>query len=104
MNATKHAEQILEILEEAEKKGANKVKILNMCLNNFFDHVSGDLYNKKTFDAPDVYYKELEENVNMMLDSGDADNKQEFMKSVTSLRVLLNKPAPRKGTIEEALQ
>ena len=103
MNATKHAEQILDILDEAEKKGANKVEILNMCLNNFFDHVSGDLYDKKSFEAPDVYYKELEDNAVLLLDSGDADNRQEFMKSITSLRVLLNKPAPRE-TIEEVLQ
>ena len=104
MDATKHAEQILDILEKAEKKGVNKVEILNMCLNNFFDYVSGELYDAKAFEAPDVYYKELESNVNVLLDSGDADNKQEFMKSITSLRVLLNKPAPREETIEEVLQ
>jgi len=104
MDATKHAEQILEILEIAGKKGKDKTKVLNMCLNNFFDHVSGELFEQKTFEAPDVFYRQLEENTVSMLDAGDADDKQEFMKSVSALRVLLNKPAPREESIEEELQ
>jgi hypothetical protein len=104
MDTTKHSEQILAILSMAEKKKKDKTKILNMCLNNFFDHVSGELFQKKTFVAPNTYYKGLEDNVAKMLEAGDTDDKHEFMKSITALRALMNKPAPRETTIEEELQ
>ena len=103
MNATQHAKAILDIVDDVPKK--KRVEAMNLCLNNFYDSINNELFKeKKVFDAPDEYYAQLEELTNDLIMSADSENKDEFMKAVTSLRVLLNKPAPRPISSGEALQ
>lgn len=100
MNATLHAKEILDIIDDVKPR--QRVKAMNLCLNGFFDSVSEELsVGVEKFKAPDVFYEQLEESVRGMISAADTEDREGFQKNITSLRFLLNMPAPRPSIQEE---
>ena len=101
MNTTLHAQEIVDIIES--QKGKNRrIKAANLCLNAFWNSVSeGFSVQKEKFEAPDAFYKQLEESIRNMITAADTGDKIEFQKQITSLRFLLNIPNPKNEKVNE---